>query len=72
MIDKQVLKNKLPKVGDVRMETPTAPQGCTYAPQECVVVYVNEAHLWYRVRFVETGFHECYKVPQTGRLEWEE
>lgn len=71
MLTKEDLRKSLPKVGDVRTETPTAPQGCTYAPQECVVVEVNQTHLWYRVRFPATGHTECYKLPHTERLSWE-
>ena len=71
MITKQDARKMLPRVGDVRLETPTAPQGCNYTPQECVVVEVHPNHLYYRVRFTATGCTECYKVPQTGRLAWE-
>lgn len=59
----------LPKVGDKRMEIPTIyktgsnVEAETLPPEECVVVEVNAAHLWYRVRF-SNGWHECYKVPR--------
>lgn len=59
----------LPKVGDKRMEVPTIGktnnciENTTTTPQECTVVEVNAAHLWYRVRF-KSGWTECYKVPR--------
>lgn len=70
-LDRAALKALLPKVGDVRIEVPTIPDKQGPAPQECVVVEVHPAHLWYRVRFTGSGFYECYKVPPTGRLAWE-
>lgn len=60
----------LPRVGDVRMEVPTigktgtCHQLTTEEPQECTVVEVYPAQLWYRVKFKNTGFFECYKVPK--------
>lgn len=69
---KQAVKSLLPKVGDVRMEvlTTTDRVGIS-APEECVVIEVNPDHLYYRVRFTDTGFTECYKVPKTKRQAWE-
>lgn len=65
--DKTQLQALLPKVGDHRMESPTIDKtmGVGYAktPQPCVVVEVNEAHLWYTVQF-ENGIRESYKVPK--------
>ena len=64
-LDPAVLRGKLPKVGDRLHKTPTL---CIPdhkpAPQVCEVVYVNAAHLWYTVEFLETHFRECYKLPQ--------
>lgn len=60
----------LPKVGDVLWEIPTigktsnGTENAIKEPQECIVVEVHPAQLWYRVRFTATGFHECYKVPK--------
>lgn len=68
MISKKEARRLLPKVGDVREEIPSyakAPGMPTPPPQKCVVVEVNTAHLWYRVAFIETGLHECYKVPRS-------
>lgn len=66
------VRNMLPKVGDIRREIPTIPDKVqSPEPRECIVVEVNRAHLWYRVRFTGSGFIECYKLPQTGRLAWE-
>ena len=70
---KQDARALLPKVGDVRMEVLTVPGHIeNNPPEECVVVEVHPDHLYYRVRFTATGFHQCYKVPQTGRLAWED
>ena len=69
------VRTLLPNVGDVRQETLTTQDKIDAPhPQECVVVEVNRANLWYRVRFAG-GFHECYKVPRvkfipTGGLPW--
>lgn len=72
-IDKFSLMERLPKVGQKRMERmAVGPEKKGAPPPEpCVVVEVNRAHLWYRVRFIRTGFHECYKLPRTGPLSWE-
>lgn len=56
----------LPKVGDKLMRVPTlhdSPGFGQPAPRACTVIQVNEAHLWYRVRFAN-GLEECYKVPE--------
>lgn len=69
-ITKEEARAQLPKIGDVRMERPTidetTPSRGTYMPvkpQRCVVVEVNQAHLWYTVEF-DNGFRESYKVPR--------
>lgn len=66
MMSKKELRAQLPNVGDVRMETQTTARapGIPAEPMECVVIDVNPAHLWYRVRFTKSGFIECYKVPK--------
>ena len=33
-----------------------------HTPLECEVVEVNHAHLWYRVRYTESGIFECFKA----------
>lgn len=68
-LSKRDVRRLLPDVGDERMEVPTqdrVPNGAPSKdrPLECTVVEVNRAHLWYRVKFKDTGLHECYKVPQ--------
>lgn len=56
-------KKLLPKVGDRLMHTATvsdkyqAPE-----PEECRVIFVHTAHLWYMVEY-KNGFRECFKVP---------
>lgn len=58
----------LPRVGDRRMEVPTISDKVDGAPpQKCRVVEVNPRGLWYRVQFINTGFQECYKVPDLNR-----
>lgn len=67
-MDKQDARRLLPRVGDKLRKAPTII--CTRGllveskAQECEVVEVNLAHLWYRVKF-KNGFTECYKVPET-------
>ena len=52
-----------PKVGDRLMLVPIARayHGETHAPQLCEVVMVHTKHLWYQVRFSDSGLLECYK-----------
>lgn len=71
LISIKAAQTLLPKVGDVRQEVPTIGQmgGSTCANEwntrcECTVVAVYPAHLWYRVKFKDSGFYECYKVPR--------
>lgn len=73
MKDKFELMRQLPKVGERRLEIMTIlRERRTEAPPEpCTVVEVNAPHLWYRVRFDKTGWHECYKLPKTEPLSWE-
>ena len=56
----------LPKVGDHLMRTPasldTQKEG-HMRKRPCVVVEVNPFGLWYRVRFLNGGYCECFKVP---------
>lgn len=57
----------LPKVGDRLVLAPTLHKGLGNTlslPKPCVVEYVNEEHLWYKVRF-DLGFTECFHVPET-------
>ena len=59
----------LPRVGDKRMEVPSPKPYDQAVPkrERCVVVQVNPRGLWYRVRFVNSGHYECYKVPDLDR-----
>lgn len=63
---KDEIRNMLPNVGDTRMEIPTETgrEGLPAEPMECQVIEVNPDHMWYRVRFKDTGFTECYKLPK--------
>lgn len=57
----------LPRVGDKLRKAPTIVhlRGLTQTAevQDCEVVEVNPAGLWYRVKF-DNGGTECYKVPE--------
>lgn len=63
---------QLPKVGEKRMEHPAVDDTrggyTTLRPQECVVVAVHPAHLWYTVEF-KNGIRESYKVPLLRPLD---
>lgn len=56
----------LPKVGD-RLErvlsTANLDVDAVYEPEPCVVTYVNDAHGWYEVEFINSGLRECYNYP---------
>lgn len=63
---KTKLHMELPKIGDMLKRIDTAltfPPLWSYDPKPCVVTYVNEAHHWYEVQFLETGYKECYNLP---------
>lgn len=64
---KHSLMRQLPKMGDRRLEPMTILRERRYdePPEPCTVVYVNHAHLWYRVKFDRCGWYECYKLPRT-------
>ena len=68
-MDIMELLRSLPRVGDRRMEypTPKAYDQAVAKRQKCVVTEVNHKHLWYRVRFNDTGQYECYKLPNLDR-----
>lgn len=68
MYDRKQAQTLLPKVGEHRWERPTVDEGTghqiyEHQPQRCVVVEVNQEHLWYTVQF-ENGIRESYKVPK--------
>ena len=65
MFNKYEARRLLPKVGERRREVPTISRenGYNEKHQPCVVVAVNEVHLWYTVQF-ESGLRETYKVPR--------
>lgn len=71
-IDKEELRAQLPNVGDKLMERRTLEGKLQISdPEPCEVVEVNRDHLWYRVRFLATGWNECIKLPKTEPLPWE-
>ena len=59
----QVVK-MLPAVGSILMRTPAEMENRRANQRKCVVVQTNAEALWYRVRFVGAGYHQCYKVPE--------
>lgn len=68
MLAVELVRGQLPRVGDVRWERPSIDTSTAHvttrsAPQRCVVVEVNQAHLWYTVRFAN-GLRESYKLPK--------
>lgn len=72
-MNKYSLMAKLPRVGERRLEYMTIlrENRKDAPPEPCIVTEVNRAHLWYRVRFDSTGFHECYKLPRPKPIRWE-
>lgn len=63
-IYKDDARRMLPQVGDKRRETPTTvAEKDDRRARECEVVYVNERHLWYMVRY-NSGICESFKVPR--------
>lgn len=65
-MDKEATQALLPEVGDELMRTPNTEKSWGMSnprPRKCVVEQVNRDHLWYRVRFPDSGLTECYKVP---------
>lgn len=67
MMMKKDARALLPRVGERMRKAPTIVhlRGLvqTAEPQDCTVVEVNPAGLWYRVEF-DNGGTECYKVPE--------
>lgn len=65
-LTKDEIRALLPKVGDELIKTPHAHNSSVGLvrpqPQLCVVDYVNREHMWYRVRFIETGIVESFGV----------
>ena len=70
LLSREEMEAMLPNVGDIRMERPTIDESTTpkgafreTPARRCVVEEVHREHLWYRVRFENTGLCECYIVP---------
>lgn len=58
----------MPKVGDELMRKPSYYYGFysrydMNVERPCEVVYVHPKHLWYAVRFKNSGIIESYKLP---------
>lgn len=63
---KTAMTMSLPKVGErlTRVMTSTTwDLDGAYQPEPCVVTYVNNAHNWFKVKFLDSGIEECYNVP---------
>lgn len=61
------LVRMLPDVGDRLLKTPSALDTDNHNninPKPCVVIEVNPLACWYRVRFEDSGYCECFKVPE--------
>lgn len=57
----------LPAVGEKLRKTPAYlddDHRRGRSPRDCIVVEVNPLSLWFRVRFVNSGLHQCFKVPE--------
>lgn len=55
----------LPQVGDKLLRKPVILGYMSSSErdlQECVVTYVNRAHLWYEVQFKSSGFKQGFKA----------
>lgn len=64
---REMLEQMLPNVGDYLMREPSALNGearKNIIRKRCVVVEVNREALWYRVQWLDTGYYECFKVPE--------
>lgn len=63
---KTMMSMKMPKVGDRLMRVMTSTTwdlDDTYIPESCVVTYINEAHKWFEICFLDSGLKECYNLP---------
>ena len=59
------IRASMPKVGDRMRKSPSWMKDSAENPAEpiwCEVVYVNQPHLWYMVKYNGTGFRECFKA----------
>ena len=64
LLEKDQVRELLPKIGDRLMEHPTTLIGTEAPPKRpCTVVAVHVAHLWYTVEF-DNGLRESYKLPK--------
>ena len=58
-------RERLPHVGETLYREPVIlGYGCASERdlRECVVTYVNRAHLWYEVQFKASGFKQGFKA----------
>ena len=59
----------LPRVGDILYREPTIlgyMSDSERARRKCRVTYVNYAHLWYEVEFLQSGFRQGFKAVEPG------
>jgi hypothetical protein len=62
-----MLEQLLPSVGEHLTRPPSALNGDlrkNLIRRRCVVVQVNREALWYRVKWLNAGYYECFKVPE--------
>ena len=65
-VRKTKMTMKLPNVGDRinrLMMRGNFAQAEHFISEPCEVTYVNRAHGWYEVRFLNSGLRECYSIP---------
>lgn len=66
MLTMRTIRERLPKLGEKRLEIPTVDDTpgvqMPKKPRKGVVVYVHPKNCWYTVQF-EDGIRESYKLP---------
>jgi hypothetical protein len=65
-MEKEEVRAMLPKVGDKLWRVPSYLKWeMKDTPKRmCEVVKVDEVHMWYLVRFCDSGLTECFKPPR--------
>ncbi len=66
-LDKELLREQLPRVGDVLRRVPSyliRENQQRPEPRRCRVIEVNREHLWYLVQYDQDGLFECFYVEE--------
>ena len=62
--------NKMPNIGDILVRKMNAHSfGFDIHEELCIVDYVNHKHNYYTVKFLDSGLHESFKLPDLDALE---